>query len=100
MGTHAEMAESTNDHPATPRSGGAPEISLMRMGEYTFSANQSQRDQLWSLTRTIEGKVAGRHGLSEDFEKALTGAQRAIAERALAAALVRLEGLLAGGESA
>ena len=62
--------------------------------------NQSQRDQLWSLARTIEGKVVGRHGLSQDFEGALSGSQRATAERALAAALVRLEGLLVGSESA
>ena len=61
--------------------------------------NQAQRDQLWSLTRTIESKVVGRHGLSEDFEDALTGSQRATAERALASALVRLEGLLNGAES-
>ena len=62
--------------------------------------NQAQRDQLWSLARTIESKVVGRHGLSADFEDGLTGAQRATAERTLAAALVRLEGLLNGGESA
>lgn len=60
--------------------------------------NQAQRDQLWSLARTIESKVVGRHGLSADCEDALTGLQRATAERALAVALVRLEGLLVGAE--
>ena len=62
--------------------------------------NQAQRDQLWSLARMIESKVVGRNGLSQDFEEALSGAQRATAEQALAAALVRLEGLLVGAESA
>jgi len=62
--------------------------------------NQAQRDQLWALARTIESKVVGRHGLSVDCEERLTGSQRATAERALAAALVRLEGLLVGAESA
>ena len=61
--------------------------------------NQAQRDQLWSLARTIETKVVGRYGLGADFEERLTGAQRATAERALTAALVRLEGLLVGAES-
>ncbi|WP_345724588.1 hypothetical protein [Herpetosiphon gulosus] len=76
------------------------EVDLMR-SELAGNGklNQSQRDQLWSLARTIESKVVGRHGLSADCEDGLTGAQRATAERALAAALVRLEGLLAGAES-
>ncbi|MBM7846282.1 hypothetical protein [Herpetosiphon giganteus] len=60
--------------------------------------NHAQRDQLWSLARTIEFAVVGRHGLSQDFEERLTGSQRATAERALIAALVRLEGLLVGAD--
>jgi len=76
------------------------EVELMR-SELAGNGrlNQPQRDQLWALARTIETKVVGRHGLSQDFEDALTGSQRATAERALVVALVRLEGLLAGAES-
>jgi len=75
------------------------EVELMR-NELAGNGklNQAQRDQLWSLARTIESKVVGRHGLSADFEGALSGSQRATAERALATALVRLEGLLVGAE--
>ena len=61
--------------------------------------NQAQRDQLWSLARTIEFAVVGRYRRSQDDEERLTAAQRATAERALAAAFVRLEGLLVGAES-
>lgn len=77
------------------------EVELMR-SELAGNGrlNQTQRDHLWSLARTIESKVVGRHGLSEDCEERLTGSQRATAGRALIAALVRLEGLVVGGESA
>lgn len=61
--------------------------------------NQAHRDALWAIARMIEDKVVGRHGLSVDFAERLTGAQRATAARALAAALVRLEALLVDRKS-
>ena len=74
------------------------------LGENTLSDSyvliMSRLSVLWTLARTIEGEVVGRHGLSADFEGTLSGSQRATAEQALIVALVRLEGLLVGAESA
>ncbi|KPL83041.1 hypothetical protein [Herpetosiphon geysericola] len=61
--------------------------------------NQAQHDQLWAIARPIEFAVVGRHGLSQDYQERLTGAQRISAERALGAALVRLEALVVDRES-
>lgn len=56
--------------------------------------NRSQREQLRTLGAAVSNHVIGIHmrGLGE--EEALTAAQRGVAERELAAALVRLEATL------
>ncbi|KPL83039.1 hypothetical protein [Herpetosiphon geysericola] len=101
LAERTEVVLTTIDDPEHKHNQWQRELDTLR-SEFARNGtlNQAQREQLWAIARPIEFAVVGRHGLSQDYQERLTGAQRATAERALAAALVRLEALLLDRESA